>query len=220
MKFFLDSAIVDEIAYALDMWDIDGVTTNPRHVQASGKPMLQVIREIGKLVEGTDKTVSVEVNPHYKTVDEFVREGRKLASIHPNFVIKLHCIEPAFKAIPILAKDGIRVNVTLVFNAVQALAAMRAGAYYVSPFIGWKEANAEETRDLIADIVEIRDNYGFGTEVLVAAVRNGRQIADAAVAGADIVTAALAVYKDAFDHPYTRDGLAKFQEFWDKSKYE
>ncbi len=220
MKFFLDSAIVDEIAYALDLWDIDGVTTNPRHILASGKPMLQVIREIGKLVEGTTKTVSVEVNPHYKTVDEFVREGRKLASLHPNFVIKLHCIEPAFKAIPILAKDGIRVNVTLVFNAVQALAAMRAGAYYVSPFIGWKEANAEETRELIADIVQIRDNYGFKTEVLVAAVRNGRQIADAAVAGADIVTAALSVYKDAFDHPYTRDGLAKFQEFWDKGQYE
>lgn len=220
MKFFLDSAIVDEIAYALDLWDIDGVTTNPRHILASGKPMLQVIREIGKLVEGTTKTVSVEVNPHYKTVDEFVREGRKLASLHPNFVIKLHCIEPAFKAIPILAKDGIRVNVTLVFNAVQALAAMRAGAYYVSPFIGWKEANAEETRELIADIVQIRDNYGFKTAVLVAAVRNGRQIADAAVAGADIVTAALSVYKDAFDHPYTRDGLAKFQEFWDKGQYE
>ncbi|GIV83194.1 MAG: putative transaldolase [Candidatus Roseilinea sp.] len=219
MKFFLDSAIVDEIAYALDLWDIDGVTTNPRHILASGKPMLQVIREIGELVEGTDKTVSVEVNPHYKTVDEFVREGRKLASLHPNFVIKLHCIEPAFKAIPILAKDGIRVNVTLIFNAVQALAAMRAGAYYVSPFIGWKEANAEETHELIADIVQIRDNYGFKTEVLVAAVRNGRQIADAAVAGADIVTAALSVYKDAFDHPYTRDGLAKFQEFWDKGQY-
>ncbi len=220
MKFFLDSAMTDEIAYALDAWDIDGVTTNPRHIQATGKPMLQVIREIGKLVEGTDKTVSVEVNPHYKTVDEFVREGRKLAALHPNFVIKLHCIEPAFKAIPILAKDGIRVNVTLVFSAVQALAAMRAGAYYVSPFVGWKEANAEETQSLIEEIVTIRDNYGFSTQVLVAAVRNGRQIADAAVAGADIVTAALAVYKDAFDHPYTRDGLTKFQAFWDKSQYE
>ncbi len=220
MKFFLDSAMTDEIAYALDAWDIDGVTTNPRHIQATGKPMLQVIREIGKLVEGTNKTVSVEVNPHYKTVDEFVREGRKLAALHPNFVIKLHCIEPAFKAIPILAKDGIRVNVTLVFSAVQALAAMRAGAYYVSPFVGWKEANAEETQSLIEEIVTIRDNYGFSTQVLVAAVRNGRQIADAAVAGADIVTAALAVYKDAFDHPYTRDGLTKFQAFWDKSQYE
>jgi transaldolase len=220
MKFFLDSAMIDEIAYALDVWDINGVTTNPRHVQTSGKPMLQVVKEIGKMLEGTDKTVSVEVNPHFDTVDQFVNEGRKLAAMHPNFVIKLHCIEPAFKAIPILAKDGIRVNVTLIFSAVQALAAMRAGAYYVSPFIGWKEANAEETLGLISDIVQIRDNFGFKTEVLVAAVRNGRQIADAAVAGADIVTAAHTVYKDAFDHPYTRDGLVKFQGFWDKSKYE
>jgi transaldolase len=220
MKFFLDSAQVDEIAYALDVWDIDGVTTNPRHVQASGKPFLQVIREIGKLVEGTDKTVSVEVNPHFNTVEQFLPEARKLAALCPNFVIKLHCIEPTFKAIPLLAKEGIRVNVTLVFSAVQALAAMRAGAFYVSPFIGWKEANGEETRELISDIVDIRDNFGYETEVLVAAVRNGRQIADAAVAGADIVTAGHAVYKDAFDHPYTRDGLAKFQGFWDKSKYE
>jgi transaldolase len=220
MKFFLDSAITDEIAYALDTWDIDGITTNPRHVLSSGKPMLQVVREIGAMVAGTHKTVSVEVSPHFNTTQQFVDEGRKLAAMHPNFVIKLHCIEPAFKAIPILAKDGIRVNVTLIFNAVQALAAMRAGAYYVSPFIGWKEANGEETRSLIEDIVQIRDNFGFKTEVLVAAVRNGRQIADAAVIGADIVTAAHATYKEAFDHPYTRDGLAKFQGFWDQGKYE
>lgn len=220
MKFFLDSAQVDEIAYALDVWNIDGVTTNPRHVQASGKPFMQVIKEIAALVAGTTKTVSVEVNPHFNTLEQFLPEARKLAALSPNFVIKLHCIEPTFKAIPILAKEGIRVNVTLVFSAVQALAAMRAGAFYVSPFIGWKEANAEETRELIGDIVAIRDNFGFETEVLVAAVRNGRQIADAAVAGADIVTAGYAVYKDAFDHPYTRDGLAKFQGFWDKSRYE
>jgi transaldolase len=220
MKFFLDSAQVDEIAYALDVWNIDGVTTNPRHVQASGKPFMQVIKEIAGLVAGTGKTVSVEVNPHFNTLEQFLPEARKLAALSPNFVVKLHCIEPTFKAIPILAQDGIRVNVTLVFSAVQALAAMRAGAFYVSPFIGWKEANAEETRALISDIVAIRNNFGFETEVLVAAVRNGRQIADAAVAGADIVTAGYAVYKDAFDHPYTRDGLAKFQGFWDKSRYE
>jgi transaldolase len=220
MKFFLDSAMTDEIAYALDMWDIDGITTNPRHVQASGKPMLQVVKEIAKMIEGTDKTVSVEVSPHYKTTDEFLSEARKLAAMHPNFVVKLHCIEPAFKAIPILRREGIRVNVTLVFNAVQALAAMRAGAYYVSPFIGWKEDNSEETQSFIQDIVDIRRNFDFDTQVLVAAVRNGRQIADAAVAGADIVTCAHAVYKAAFDHPYTRDGLARFQGFWDKSKYE
>ncbi len=220
MKFFLDSAMTDEIAHALDAWQIDGVTTNPRHVQASGKPFLTVIREIGRLVAGTDKTVSVEVSPHFNTVEQMVAEGKKLAAMHPNFVVKLHCVEAAFKAIPLLAKDGIRVNCTLIFSAAQALQAMRSGAYYVSPFIGWKESNAEETRSFVEDIVAIRDNFGFDTQVLVAAVRNGRQIVDAAVAGADIVTAGHAVYKVAFEHPYTQDGLRKFQAFWDQSQYE
>lgn len=220
MKFFLDSAEVDEIDYALDRWDIDGVTTNPRHVQTSGKPFLRVIREIGKLVAGTDKTVSVEVSPHMDDWEAMVAEGEKLAAMSPNFVVKLHCIEPAFKAIKLLAARGVRVNTTLIFSATQGLQAMRSGAFYISPFIGWKEANAEETRGFISELVAIRDNYHFKTQVLVAAVRNGRQIADAAVAGADIVTAGFAVYKDAFDHPYTRDGLVKFQGFWDKSQYE
>jgi transaldolase len=220
MQFFLDSAEIDEIDYALDRWDIDGVTTNPRHVQASGKSFLTVIREIGKLVAGTHKTVSVEVSPHLDDWEAMVAEGEKLAAISPNVVVKLHCIEPAFKAVRVLKAREVRANVTLIFSATQALQAMRAGAYYVSPFIGWKEANAEETRGFVRDLVAIRDNYKFSTQVLVAAVRNGRQIADAAVAGADIVTAGFAVYKDAFDHPYTRDGLVKFQGFWDKSKYE
>ncbi len=220
MKFFLDSAMMDEIAYALDAWDIDGVTTNPRHVQVSGKPFLQVVQEIGALMAGTDKTVSVEVNPHIMDTDGMVAEAEKLAALCPNFVIKLQCVEPAFKAVRLLAERGIRTNVTLIFSAAQALQAMRSGAYYVSPFIGWKESNAEETGSFIQDIVEIRDNFGFGTGVLVAAVRNGRQIVDAAVSGADIVTAGLAVYKDAFDHPYTHDGIKKFISFWDQTKYE
>jgi transaldolase len=220
MKFFLDSAEVHEVEYALDRWDIDGVTTNPRHVQASGKPFLTVIREIGKLVEGTDKTVSVEVSPHLNEWEAIVAEGEKLAAMSPNFVIKVHCIEPAFKAIRVLTQRGIRVNTTLIFSAAQALQAMRSGAYYISPFVGWKEANGEEIGGFIKDLVAIRNNYQFKTSVLVAALRNGRQIVDSAVAGADIVTAGFAVYKDAFDHPYTRDGLAKFQGFWDKSKYE
>ena len=220
MKFFLDSAHVHEIAHALDMWHIDGVTTNPRHVQASGKPFLTVIREIAQLVEGTPKTVSVEVNPYLNDWQEMVAEGERLSAISPNFVIKLHCSEAAFKAIPILASKDINVNVTLIFSAVQALQAMRVGALYVSPFVGWKEANAEETISFVEDLVAIRDNYGFDTEILVAAVRNGRQIADAAVAGANIVTAGFSVYQEAFDHPYTRDGLVKFQGFWDQSQYE
>ena len=220
MKFFLDSAIVEEIQYALDAFDIDGVTTNPRHVQVSGKPFLTVIQEIAKLVEGTDKTISVEVNPHYMTYDEMVPEAEKLAAISPNFVIKIQCIEPAFKVIEALAKQDIRVNCTLIFSAMQALQAMRSGAYYVSPFIGWKEANGEETRGFINDIVAIRDNYGFSTEIIVAAVRNSRQVIDSAVAGADIVTAGLEVYQDGVHHPYTQEGIQKFISFWDQTQYE
>ena len=220
MKFFLDSAIVEEIQYALDAFDIDGVTTNPRHVQVSGKPFLTVIQEIAKLVEGTDKTISVEVNPHYMTYDEMVPEAEKLAAISPNFVIKIQCIEPAFRAIEALAKQDIRVNCTLIFSPMQALQAMRSGAYYVSPFIGWKEANGEETRSFIDDIVAIRDNYDFSTEIIVAAVRNSRQIIESAVAGADIVTAGLTVYQDGFHHPFTQEGIQKFISFWDQTQYE
>ncbi len=220
MKFFLDSAMVDEIKYALEMWDIDGVTTNPRHVQVSGKPFMTVIHEIADIFAGTTKPISVEVNPHHDDWKEMVAEGKKLAALSPNFVIKLPATEPGFKAISVLKEDGIRVNLTLVFSATQALQAMRMGAYFVSPFIGWKESNAEETVSFVGEVAAIRDNYGFDTEIIVSAVRNGRQMADAAVAAADIVTAGFAVYQDAFDHPYTHVGLGKFQSFWDKTDYE
>jgi transaldolase len=220
MKFFLDSAKVDEIEYALDSFNIDGVTTNPRHVQVSGKPFMKVIREIAGLFEGTEKTISVEVNPHFTEFDDMFNEAQKLAAISPNFVIKLQCIEPAFKVIEALAKKDIRVNCTLVFSAMQALQAMRSGAFYVSPFIGWKETNGEEVSGFIDDVLAIRDNYGFKTEVLVAAVRNARQIIDAAAMGADIVTAGLQVYRDGFHHPYTVEGIAKFIDYWDQTLYE
>jgi transaldolase len=220
MQFFLDSALVDEIKYALDTFNIDGITTNPRHVQVSGKPFLTVIREIAKLVDGTEKTVSVEVNPHFMTYEEMVPEAEKLAAISPNFVIKLQCVEPAFKAMEALAKKNIRVNCTLVFSAMQALQAMRSGAYYISPFIGWKETNGEDVQGFIDDIVTIRNNYDFDSEIIVAAVRNARQIVDAAVMGADIVTAGLSVYQEGFQHPFTQEGIQKFTQFWDKTPYE
>jgi transaldolase len=220
MKFFLDSAHVHEISYALEMWNLDGVTTNPRHVQASGKPFLKAVQEIGKLFEGTDKPVSVEVNPHHTDYKAMVSEGEKLAAMCPNFVIKLPAIEAGFKAVAALKEKGIRTNLTLAFSSVQALQAMRMGAYFVSPFIGWKESNGEEVFDFIQECVAIRDNYNFSTQVLVAAVRNGRQIADAAMLGADIVTAGFAVFQEAFDHPYTHMGLQRFCDFWDKTPYE
>ncbi len=220
MKLFLDSAKTDEILYALDAFDIDGITTNPRHIEAAGQPFMTTIRDIAKLVEGTDKTVSVEVNPHLITYPEMLAEGEKLADISPNFVIKLQCIEPAFKVARQLAKKNIRSNITLVFSAAQALMAMKSGAYFVSPFIGWKETNGEEVRSFVEEVVAIRDNFGFTTEIIVAAVRNGRQIVDAAVASADIVTAGLTVYQEAFEHPYTQEGIRRFTSFWNKSQYE
>jgi len=221
MQFFLDSALVDEIEYALDMWQINGITTNPRHVQVSGKPFLSAIQEVGRLVEGTDVTVSVQTNPHnHDDYEAIIEEGKMLASLSESFVIKMPSTEAGFKACYELAKLGIRSNLTLCFSAMQALQAMRVGAFYVSPFIGWKENNAEETGHFIEDIVAIRDNYGFATEVLVAAVRNGRQIAEAAVRGADIVTAGKAVYQEAFAHPFTDMGLGKFQSFWDQTPYD
>jgi transaldolase len=220
MKFFLDSAQMDEIEHALKMWNLDGVTTNPRHVQASGKPFLTVVQEIGALFKGTEKTVSVEVDPHHADFEKMVVEGQKLAALSPNFVIKLPATEAGFKAVAVLKEKGVRANLTLVFSVAQALQAMRMGAFFVSPFIGWKEANGEEIQSFIHETVTVRDNYGFDTEIIVAAVRNGRQIVDAAVAGADIVTAGFAVYKDAFDHPYTGVGLGKFQGFWDQTPYQ
>ena len=220
MKYFLDSAKVDEIRYAHDMWNIDGVTSNPRHVRNSGKPFLVAIREIAAVFQGTDKTISVEVNPHHTTADAMVEEGVKLAAMSPNFVIKIPATEAGFKALWMLDQRGIRVNLTLVFSAAQALQAARLGATYVSPFIGWKEANGEEVSEMVAEIVQIYHNYDFKTQVLVAAVRNARQIVEAAVAGADIVTAGFDVYKDSFDHPYTAKGLKMFADNWDATPYE
>ena len=220
MTFFLDSAKTDEIEYALDMWNIDGVTTNPRHVNVSGKPFMKVISEIAGIFEGTDKPISVEVNPHLDDWREMVEEGRKLAGMSPNFVIKLPATEPGFKAVHELAKDGVRSNLTLVFSPTQALHAMRMGAAFVSPFVGWKETNGEEITHFIDEVTAIRDNYGYTTEIIVAAVRNARQINNSAVSGADIVTAGLAVFKEGFTHPYTDVGLGKFQSFWDDTPYE
>lgn len=220
MKFFLDSAKIDEIRYARDMWDIDGVTSNPRHVLNSGRPFLKVISEIAELFAGTDKPVSVEVNPHHTEADAMVAEALRLSAMSRNFVIKLPAIEAGYKALWTLAGKGVPVNLTLVFSATQALQAARLGARFVSPFVGWKEANGEEISQLVQEISQIYRNYDYKTEIIVAAVRNGRHIAEAAMAGAHIATAGFDVFKDAFDHPYTHMGLKRFSDAWDKTPYE
>ena len=221
MKYFLDSAMTDEIAYARKHWAIDGVTTNPRHIKMSGKPFLKVIREIAEMVKGDPKfPVSVEVNPHLTRAEEMIAEASRLAAISPNFVIKIPCCEQGYCAAHALETQGIRTNVTLVFSPAQALQAGRIGAKYVSPFVAWKEEAGEDCGSYIADIVRIYRNYGFKTEIIVAALRNAKQIVDAARVGADIVTAGLETYKASFDHAFTDRGLRIFAKAWDETVRE
>ena len=200
---FLDSAKLDEIKYAYNTFGIDGVTTNPRHIMVSGKPFMTAITDIAEWIkaegiEGVDKfPVSVEINPHLDDADAMVEMAQKVASISPNFVIKIPAIEPGIIAARRLEKMGIRTNVTLIFSPAQAILPAKNGSLFVSPFIGWKEANGEDCRQYIKDIVDIYKNYGFykKTEIICAAIRTPKQVVDCAVAGADIVTTGLAVYQ-------------------------
>ena len=225
MKFFLDSAKLDEIKQAYETFGIDGVTTNPRHIMASGKPFMKAITDIAEWIkaeglEGVDKfPVSVEINPHFDNAEDMVKMAREVSKLSPNFVIKIPAIEAGITAARILEKEGIRTNVTLIFSAAQAILPAKNGSLFVSPFIGWKEANGEDCRQYIQDIVDIYKNYGFygKTQIICAAVRTPKQFVDCARAGADIVTAGLAVYKDSMVHPYTRQGIETFRNAWDKT---
>lgn len=225
MKYFLDSAKIDEIREAYDTFGIDGITTNPNHIMNSGKPFYTVIAELADFVKekgigGWDVfPISVEINPHLDDADEMVAMAEKISAMCSNFVIKIPCTEAGIAAARRLEKKGTRTNLTLVFSASQALIAAKNSSLFVSPFIGWKENSGEDCVQYISDIVEIYRNYGFlgKTEIICAAVRNGKQIVDCAVAGADIVTAGLQVFKDSFYHPFTDYGLAKFQSAWDNT---
>lgn len=225
MKYFLDSAKIHEIREAYDTFGIDGVTTNPNHIMNSGKPFFTVIGELAdfvreKKIEGWNVfPVSVEINPHINNADEMVEMGKRIAGMCPNFVIKIPCTEAGIAAARRLEQQGVRTNLTLVFSGSQALIAAKNGSLFVSPFLGWKENSGEDPKEYICDIVNMYKNYGFygKTEIICAAVRTGKQFVDCAVAGADIVTAGLQVYKDSFYHPFTDYGLAKFQAAWDKT---
>ncbi|MGN8817986.1 transaldolase family protein [Oribacterium sp. HCP28S3_H8] len=226
MKFFLDSAKLDEIDYAYRTFGIDGVTTNPKHIMLSGKPFEVAIRDIAQWVkdqklDGIDKfPVSIEVNPHLDNADDICKEAEKYAQISENFAIKIPATEFGVEAARRLEKEGIRTNLTLVFAPAQALFAAKNGSLFVSPFIGWKEDNGEDCKQYIQDIVTIYKNYGFygKTQIICAAIRSPKQIVDCAVAGADIVTAGLAVYKSAQHHAYTTQGLETFCNAWDNTK--
>lgn len=220
MKMFLDSAKTDEIQHALEVWNIDGLTTNPKHVQASGKPFRRVLEEIARLFAGTDKPVSVEVDPHLSDVQEIVRAGLELAKMSPNFVIKVGAGEAGFQAIRELTARGVRTNATLVFSVVQAWHAARAGATFVSPFLGWKEAHGDDTGNLLPEIARMLHNGGYPTRIIAAAIRNGWQLGAAAVAGAHCVTAGFSVYQESFRNPYTDMGNAIFGAAWEATPAE
>ncbi|NLP49638.1 transaldolase family protein [Bacillus sp. RO1] len=221
MKYFLDSAKIEEIRYAYKNWGIDGVTTNPRHIMNSGKPLLTVLKELGEEFKNVENfPISVEINPHLEDPEEMVREGKEIASLSSNFIIKIPCTEPGLIAAKRLEEEGIRTNVTLVFSPSQALQPARIGAKFVSPFVGWKENSGEDTAPYIQDIVDIYKMHNMETEIIVAALRNGKQIADAAKAGADIVTCGFDVYKASFAHPFTDYGLGVFRDAWDNTAKE
>lgn len=225
MKYFLDSAKIDEIREAYDTFGIDGITTNPNHIMNSGKPFKEVLKELAafvkeKGIEGYENfPISVEINPHLATKEEMVKMGKEIAAMCSNFVIKIPSTEAGVAAARELEKSGVRTNVTLIFSPSQAILPAKNGSLFVSPFIGWKENSGEDCVQYIQDIVTIYENYGFlgKTEIICAAVRNGKQIVDCAVAGADIVTAGLQVYKDSMYHAFTDYGLSKFQAAWDNT---
>ena len=223
MKFFLDSAILEEIDLAHNTFGIDGVTTNPRHIQNSGKPFKRVLSDISAWIkdqglEGYERfPVSVEINPHLTATDDMISAAREISSLSSNFVIKLPATANGITASRKLEKEGIRTNVTLVFSAAQALPVAKNGALFVSPFVGWKEEHGDDCTQYLKDIVDIYRQYGFKTQIIVAALRNAKQIVDAARMGADIVTCGLAVYQGGLVHPYTDKGLAIFRDAWDKT---
>lgn len=224
MKYFLDSAKLDEIDYAYKAYGIDGVTTNPRHIQASGKPFLTAITDIANWIkennlEGIENfPVSVEINPHLEKAEDMIREAKKIAAISQNFCIKIPCNCEGLKAAKALEEEGIRTNVTLVFSPSQAIQPGRIGSLFVSPFIGWKEASGEDCSQYMSQIVNIYRVKGYTTQIIAAAVRTGKQMAEMAELDVDIITAGLAVYEESFKHPFTDYGLAKFQDAWDHTE--
>ncbi len=217
MKLFLDSAKVDEIQHALEHWALDGVTTNPRHVAATGKPAVEVYAEIAQLVQGTDLPVSVEVDPELECWHEIVQQAEELARMSPNFVIKVGASEQGFRAIRELNHRGVRTNATLIFTLAQAWHAARAGATYISPFVGWREEFGDAGLELLRQVRTMLDNYGYSSQIIAAAMRNPRQIAEAALAGCHCVTAGKAVYEQSFNNPFTDLGVQRFAQAYRKT---
>ncbi len=207
MKIFIDSGDVGEIREAQAMGAIDGVTTNPSLLAKAGKPTSEVIAEICEIVDGP---ISAEVIA--TDTDGILREGRELVKIHPNVVIKVPLIADGIKAVKTFTDEGIKTNATLCFSAPQALLAAKAGATYISPFVGRLDDIGVDGMELIEQIVTIYDNYDFETEVLTASVRNTTHFIRAALMGSHVATVPFKVIKQLLEHPLTDKGLAQFLE--------
>jgi transaldolase len=205
MKFFLDTANLDELKRGAEWGIVDGVTTNPSLIAKEGRPIEEQIRKICEIIDGD---ISAEVVS--TAAEEMVREGRDLARIHPNIVVKVPLIRDGIRACAQLAKEGIRTNVTLCFSAAQAILAAKAGAYIVSPFVGRIDDIAWNGIELIENITAIYRTHGYKTQVLAASLRGPTHVVDAALAGAEIATMPFKVLDALFNHPLTDIGLEKF----------
>ena len=208
MKFFVDTANVDEIRKANDMGIICGVTTNPSLIAKEGRDFNQVIAEIASIVDGP---ISGEVKATTTDAEGMIKEGREIAAIHPNMVVKIPMTVEGLKAVKVLHAEGIKTNVTLIFSAAQALLAARAGATYVSPFLGRLDDISMPGIDLITEITEIFMMHDIETEIIAASIRNPIHVIDCAKAGADIATVPYKVLEQMTRHPLTDQGIAKFQ---------
>jgi transaldolase len=213
MKFFIDTANIAEIREAASMGVLDGVTTNPSLVAKEGKDFRKLLEEICAIVDGP---ISAEVIS--TDFDGMMKEGRELSKIHKNIVVKVPLIKDGLKAVKALKAEGIRTNVTLCFSPTQALVAAKAGAYFISPFIGRLDDISTNGMELIRQIVTIYRNYRYETQVLVASVRHPLHVVEAAMIGADICTIPFKVIEQLIKHPLTDAGLQKFLEDWKKSQ--
>ncbi len=209
MKFFIDTANVDDIRKANDMGVICGVTTNPSLIAKEGRDFNEVIKEITTIVDGP---ISGEVKATTTEAEGMIKEGREIAAIHPNMIVKIPMTVEGLKAVKVLASEGIKTNVTLIFTANQALLAARAGASYVSPFLGRLDDINQNGTSLIEDIANIFANYDLNTEIIAASVRNPVHVTECALAGADIATVPYSVIEQMTKHPMTDIGIEKFKK--------
>jgi len=211
MKLFIDTADVAQVREAASWGIVDGVTTNPSHVAKSGRKPSEVYREICDLVDGPISLETIALD-----CDGIVKEGKKLAKIHKNVVIKVPIIKEGLKAVKILAAEGYKTNVTVTFSAVQALLAAKVGATYISPFIGRLDAVGHDGMELVRQIRTIYVNYGFRTQIITAAARHPLHVLQAALAGSDVMTMSFDILQQLYQHPLTDVVLDQFLKDWAK----